>query len=127
MNSGLSILFRVVLVLVSLCTTVYFLRKIRKSKVQIQDVLFWIIFSIVLLVLCVFPKIVSFFSDLLGVQSPVNLLFLVIIFLLMVHQFALTIKISMLEKKLYQLGREYALKMNAQGEKSENVAEGDKV
>lgn len=127
MSSGLSLLFRVVLMIVSLCTIFYFLRKIRKSKVQIQDVLFWILFSLVLLTLCIFPRCVSFFSDFLGVQSPVNLLFLVIIFLLMVHQFALTIKISMLENKLYHLGREYALKAQEQKNNSESMPEGEKV
>lgn len=109
MSAGLSIAFRLVLALVSFGTILFFLRKIRKAKVQIQDVLFWLLFSAVLLVLCIFPGILSYFSKLLGIQSPANLLFLVIIFLLLIHQFSLTLKISMLEKKLYQLGRKNAL------------------
>lgn len=109
MNGELSAMFRILLTVVSIGTICFFLRKIQKAKVQIQDVLFWMLFSTILLVLCAFPEILSFFSVLLGVQSPANLLFLIIIFLLLIHQFNLTMKVSMLENKLYQLGRKIAL------------------
>ncbi|MBE6968555.1 MAG: DUF2304 domain-containing protein [Ruminococcaceae bacterium] len=105
----MSVLFRLLLMLVSFGTVAFFLRKIRKAKVQIQDVLFWLMFSAILLVLCIVPELLSYCSRILGVQSPANLLFLIIIFLLMIHQFSLTLKVSMLEKKLYQLGRKTAL------------------
>ena len=109
MNSGLSIAFRVLLIAVSIGTCAFFLRKIRKAKVQINDVIFWLLFSFALIVLSIFPGILNFFSNLLGIQSPANFLFLVIVFLLTVHQFALTLRISMVEYKLNKLGREYAL------------------
>lgn len=109
MNTGLSLIFRLLLLIVSVCTAVFFLRKIRKAKVQIHDVVFWLIFSIVLIILSVFPGIIGFFSRFLGIQSPVNFLFLIIIFLLLIHQFSLTLRVSMLEEKLNHLGRTYAL------------------
>lgn len=109
MRSGLSIVFRLLLLLVSLGTMAFFLHKIRKAKIQIHDVIFWILFSCILIVLIVFPDVLTFFSRLLGIESPANLLFLVIIFLLLIQQFALTIKISMLENNLNQFGRQYAL------------------
>lgn len=108
-QSGLSVLFRIILFVASVGTAFFFLRKIRKSKVQIHDVVFWLLFAGVLILLSIFPEILSFFSGLLGIQSPANFLFLVIIFLQLVHQFSLTIRVSTLESKLNQLGRQYAL------------------
>lgn len=108
-QEGLTVLFRFLLLAVSFGTVYFFLHKIRKAKIQIYDVVFWLMFSAILIILSVFPGILSFFSGLLGIQSPANFLFLVIIFLLLIHQFSLTTRISMLENKLNQLGRLYAL------------------
>ena len=119
MSSGLSTIFRILLLTVSAGTTLFFLRKIRKAKVQIQDVIFWLLFSAALVMLSLFPGALGYFSELLGIMSPANFLFLVIIFLLMIHQFALTIRISMLEYKLNKMGREYALDNAELAEKEE--------
>ena len=108
-QEGLSVLFRILLLAGSIGTASFFLRKIRKAKIQIYDAIFWLMFSAILIVLSVFPEVLSFFSGWLGIQSPANFLFLVIIFLLLIHQFYLTIRISMLENKLNLLGRKYAL------------------
>lgn len=118
MQSGLSPLFRILLMVVSCGTVSFFLRQIRKTKVQIRDVVFWILFSGVLIILSIFPQILSVLSTFLGIQSPANLLFLVIIFLLLVHQFSLTIRLSATESKLNELGRKYALE-KMRGEKQE--------
>ena len=52
----MSIWFQVVLVVVSLGTCGFILQNIRKSRVQINDALFWIFFSLILLVFSIFPK-----------------------------------------------------------------------
>lgn len=109
MNAELSPLFRILLLLISVGTTLFFSYKIKKAKIRIQDVTFWLLFSAVLIVLSLFPGVLCFFSDLLGIQSPANFLFLVIIFLLLIHQFSLSIRLSMTKSELDQLARRYAL------------------
>lgn len=52
----MSIIFRIVLIVVSLGTMGYMLRKIHQAKMQIEDSLFWFLFSALLLVLSVFPR-----------------------------------------------------------------------
>lgn len=106
----MSILFRVVLIAVSLGTFVGIIKRIRNAKVQIETSLFWIIFSAILLVLSVFPQIPEFVSELLGIYSTANLIFLVVIFVLLVHQFMNSIKISQLEQKLKELTQELAVR-----------------
>lgn len=106
----MSILFRAVLIAVSLGTFVGIIKRIRNAKVQIETSLFWIIFSAILLVLSVFPQIPEFVSELLGIYSTANLIFLVVIFVLLVHQFMNSIKISQLEQKLKELTQELAVR-----------------
>ena len=52
-------IIRVCLVLGSLITATYILRRVRLAKVQIEDTIFWLLFSGILLILAIFPGIAS--------------------------------------------------------------------
>lgn len=106
----MTLVFRVILILVSLCTFISIIKKIRNAKVQIEYSLFWIVFSAVLLLFSIFPQIPNFITDLLGIYSTVNFIFLFVIFVLLVHQFMNSIKISQLEQKLKELTQELAVR-----------------
>lgn len=71
----MSIVLRIILIVASLLTILYMMRKIRQSKVQIEDSIFWVIFSVILLVVSIFPGLADFFTRLLGIYSTVNLSF----------------------------------------------------
>jgi hypothetical protein len=89
------------------------LRNIRKSKLLISDSLFWIFFSAILVILAIFPQIAYVVSDLLGVQSPVNLVYLVIIALLIWRVFKLYLRVSSMDTKLKELTQRIALNEKA--------------
>lgn len=101
---------RIILIAVSLLSVVFCLYKIRKSKLKIDYSLFWIVFSILLLVISIFPQIPFLLSDLCGIQSPVNFIFLFMIFILLILLFKQTLKISHLEEMVQNLAEEIALK-----------------
>lgn len=105
----MSILFQIILVLVSVLTIVMILRQIRKAKVQIHDTLFWLFFSGLLLLFSLFPRLADWLSHLIGIASPVNFIFLLIIFCLIVHQFFLSVKLSLLDNKVKELVQMLAL------------------
>lgn len=107
-------LIRVCLIVGSLITAVYVLRRVRHAKIQIEDTIFWLLFSGVLLVLAVFPGIAYWASRLLGFQSPINFVYIVVIFLLLVKQFLLSIRISQLDSRLRILTEQVALNQEKQ-------------
>ena len=109
---------RMVLIVVSVVTTWLILRKIRMSKMRIEDSIFWIGFSLMLIVFSVFPEIVYWMSDLSGTQTPVNFIFLFMIFVLILRMFRLTVKISQLETKVRDLAQRIAI--------DENLKNGDR-
>ena len=83
----MSIQLRIILIVGAVVTMISMLRKIRKKKVQIDSTIFWILFSFVLVVIAVFPDIIYFFSKLLGVRSPANLVVAGIILILIIKMF----------------------------------------
>ena len=107
-------LLRVCLIVGSLITAVYVLRRVRHAKIQIEYTIFWLLFSGVLLVLAIFPGIAYWASRLLGFQSPINFVYIVVIFLLLVKQFLLSIRISQLDSRLRILTEQVALNQEKQ-------------
>ena len=108
----MSLAVRVLLLAGAVWMAAYILRKIRKAQMQIDDALFWIVTSFLFVLLGIFLGIAIMAAQLLGVQSPANLVFLVVIFLLLFKLFALTRKVSVLEHKLKELVQRYALDKN---------------
>lgn len=102
-------IIRVCLIVGSLVTAIYVLMRVRRAKVQIEDTIYWLLFSAVLLVLAVFPGIAYWASGLLGFQSPINFVYVVIIFLLLAKQFFLSIRVSQMDSKLRILTEQVAL------------------
>lgn len=108
----MSFALRLMLFVGSLFFTYYILLRIRKSRMQIEDSIFWILFSAVLIIVSVFPKLPQMAAQILGIQSPVNFVYLFIMFILLINQFAMTIKISHLETRQKQLIQQMALDNN---------------
>lgn len=106
----MSNILRIVLIMVCLLTCYYALRKIRKSQMQIEDSIFWILFSIILVIISIVPNIAYFLAHLLGIGSPVNFVFLVVIFIMIFKVFSLSIKISQLEYRIKNLVQQIAIK-----------------
>lgn len=72
--------------------------------------MFWILFSAFLLIISIFPQIVSWGAKITGVMSPSNFIFLAVIFILIVKVFRMSIRISQLESKLQRLVQTIALR-----------------
>lgn len=111
-------LLRILLVTISVLTFAYIIVNIRKSKVKLESLIFWIIFGLMLILLSVFPKIAMFASTLSGFYAPINFILVSIIFLLIYKVFTLTMQLSQVQQKLEELVRHIALK-EAEKEKTE--------
>ena len=114
---------KALLVVASILTVAWILRKIRKNKVKMEDAIFWIFFAAILLLLAIFPEISYKLCQIFGIMSPSNLVFLVIIFLLVEKIFTLSIIVSQLEDKIGVLSAEVALRSKAENRKIDKVDE----
>ena len=105
----MTVIFRVILVIVSILTMAFMMRKIRQAKVQIEAALFWVIMALILVVFSLFPAVADACAHLLGIYSTPNFLFLFMIFLLIVKVFGMTHQMSQMESRQKELVQRIAL------------------
>ncbi len=105
----MSVYIRVLLIIGAVILLAFMLKRIRQSKLKIEYAIFWIGFSIVLVLMGIFTEIVSWIAHVLGFISAVNMVFLVIIFILIVKLFFNTLQISALENKVDSLAQQIAI------------------
>lgn len=103
-------ILRGALIICALLMLVFATRKVRKSQFDTADSLFWLFLSGCLLIVAIFPGIAYFFSNLLGIQSPSNFVFLAVIGLLMIREFTIQAQLSQLRRKTATLAQEIALR-----------------
>lgn len=97
------------MIVVAVLAIVYIVWKIRNSHMNISDSIYWIVFAILLLIFSIFPQIIIFVAPLVGIQSPQNLLFLIIIGLLVFKIFLLALKMSQMQDKITLLAQKIAI------------------
>lgn len=96
------------LLIVSVLSLVYVIYTVIKNKMNIHYAVVWIIWSICMIVISVFPGIVSTIGKLIGVVTPVNTVYLLLIFLLYCMTFYLFLKISRHNEEIIKLNYEIA-------------------
>lgn len=106
----MTILFKVALIVGALCSFAFILTKIRRAEIKIADSTFWFLFAASLVLLALFPQVAFFFSDLFGIESPANFVFLYVIAALVIREFYSTVELSQLRSKLTALVQAEALR-----------------
>lgn len=101
--------FRIILVIASVLTVGLILARIRKSKVRIDDSIFWILLSAFILLISIFPGVADAVTSALHIYLTTNFLFMFFIFLLLVKLFFLSVEVSQLKSKVEKLAQENAL------------------
>jgi hypothetical protein len=100
---------RVFLMVSALLVLAFVIRRVRKAEMRAADTVFWFLLAASFVLLAAFPRIAFFFSDLLGVTSPANFVFLFVIAVLFIREFASAIEIARLRGKIDTLVQEIAL------------------
>lgn len=106
----MSIELRVVLLFAATFSIGWIITRIRKAKVRLEDTFFWMVMSVVLLVLGLFPKVSYWLSSILGVISPANLVFFIMICLLFEKLLTMSIMHSQMQDKYMTMAAEMALR-----------------
>ena len=106
----MSVLLRSVLLVAAAFSAIWIIYRIRRAKVRLEDTLFWIGTSVILLILGVFPQVSYWAAAKLGIQTPSNFVFLVMICLLFEKVLTMSILHSQMEDKYVTMAAEMALR-----------------
>jgi len=105
----MSVQIRVLLIVLTVFFLIHIIRAVKKGKLRTDYAVIWLLSTASLVVLSIFPQIANFFSDMLGFMAPINMVFSIMIFLLIVLVYTLFVKVSNLEEKQKNLTQEIAL------------------
>lgn len=101
---------QLVFIIASILTFIFVIKKIQKHGLSIDDAIVWILWSILLLIISVFPQIPTWISNQLGFMSTSNFIFCAFIFFLYVMLFMQTAQISKLKEKQKELIQKLSIK-----------------
>ncbi|MFQ6792515.1 MAG: DUF2304 domain-containing protein [Thomasclavelia sp.] len=105
----MSLTLQIALIAMSVLVFILLIRNVKKGKLRSDYALGWIICSIALIIVSIFPQIAYFGAKLLGVISTANIVFAFMIFMLIILVYILFTKVSMLEEKQKNLIQEIAI------------------
>lgn len=101
---------RILLIVGAICMLIFVLNKIRKSQLQTDDAVFWFIFAGCMAVVSLFPQIIYWLCLLIGIESPANLVFLLVFVILIIRLLTASVETARLKSKLDRLAQSIALK-----------------
>lgn len=113
----MTVILRIFLAVIDILGVVYILRLVRKNRLELKYALSWFVVSLFVLVMDVFPALMQKMAEILGIATPVNMMFLLgFIFslaIILVLTVALSInagsvkrlnqKVAMLDKRIREL------------------------
>jgi hypothetical protein len=96
-------------VIASIITFVFVFWLLRRGVLREKYAVLWLLFSGAALFFSIFPGALKWISDLIGVETPANLLFFVTIVLLILVAVQLSYELSRHEARIRRLAEEVAL------------------
>lgn len=117
MNIRIQIIVAIIVVL-ALCVIV---NMIRKKRLELRYALSWILVGIGTLLLDCFPQLITNLAHVLGIASPINMLFFFGFCFSLMIIFVLTMAVSRMSIRIKQLAQEIALYEKDESNKYEKV------
>ena len=95
--------------LTAVVTFIFVFSLLRKGVLREKYAVLWLFFSGAALLFAIFPGLLVWFSGLIGVAEPVNLLFFITVVLLILVSVQLSYELSRHEARIRRLAEEVAL------------------
>lgn len=115
----MSLTLQIFLIVSSILSILYAMRKIRKAQLNIDDSIYWIVISILLLLMSIFPDTVEWAAKLFGFMGVVNFVFFFMIFAVIIKLFQVSIDLSISKHRLNLLIQKIAL-LNKESESNKD-------
>ncbi|WP_037287354.1 DUF2304 domain-containing protein [Saccharibacillus sacchari] len=117
---------QLLLIAFSLVVLFVFINRTRRYKLELKYALVWIFFSAAGVIVSIFPQIFFFIARVMGIEVPVNAVFLLAVSAIFLTLYSLTVSLSNHSRKLRTLTQEMGLMQHkiAEMERRMKQAEG---
>ena len=99
----MSVTLRVTLIVGAFLFVLLVFSTVNRKKLQMGDSLLWLLVSVLLIIVAIFPQLCVWASQLIGIETPSNFIYLICIAALFALVFHLTVKQSSMERKTRRL------------------------
>ena len=93
-------------IVIAVLVIIYIIASIRREKLSVAASCGWLLFCLITLILAIFPYIIDWFSQLIGISYPPTLLLTLCVIILFIANFRDDKKVDALEKKVNDLAEE---------------------
>ncbi|CAM4398160.1 DUF2304 domain-containing protein [Saccharibacillus endophyticus] len=100
---------QLLLIAFSLVVLFVFINRTRRYKLELKYALVWIFFSAAGVIVSIFPQIFFFIARVMGIEVPVNAVFLLAVSAIFLTLYSLTVSLSNHSRKLRTLTQEMGL------------------
>ncbi len=90
----MELLLQIILIAGTSMFFVYIINMVRLRKLELKYTLLWLFTSVCFIIMAVFPWIIERIADILSIKEPVNALFLISLFFLIMIIFSMTVAIA---------------------------------
>lgn len=101
-----------ILLIATIFLFAFLIKRLREYKLELKYSLLWIIICFLSVIVAISPQILSVFSEIIGIETPVNTLFLFAITATLVIQYSFTLNISKLASRTKELSQELGILKN---------------
>ena len=98
----MSLYTQIFVIIIMLGFLYYVVSKLRREQIEFKYAFVWIVCGIIILIMAVFPGILSWMAAAMGVGLPLNLVFFLGIIVNLIISFALTVTYSKLKNMIYR-------------------------
>lgn len=96
-------------IIIGVGCVLFVINEVRKNRFSIIESFFWFCGSIVILILSIFPSIINWFANILGIYYPPSLLFVLSILFLVLINFRNCKQIAIQQEKIIELGQRISI------------------
>ena len=104
-------------IVLSVIIILYTIHLVRKGHLNIKTSFFWILASIFMLLLSIFPYSIDWLARLLGIEYPPALFLTLCVVFLLILDFNFSNKIAKLQEKVTDLAQEISVLRSKDGDK----------
>lgn len=100
---------RIIIFVLLLLALIMFFHRIKNQKLALQYSLSWLMLLVFILLVVIFPKLLNYASELLGIELPINMVFFFGFIFTLLIVYNLTVAISKMSNEIKDLTQKIAL------------------
>lgn len=98
-----------VFIAIAVIIIIFIARSVKKSRLSIKESFWWMIGSILMLILSIFPGLINWTAKIFGVSYPPTILFVFCILFLIYMVFRNSKRIAIQQEKIVELSQQIAI------------------